>query len=422
MVPHLRAEIGGAVLGGEGLPPLGAVLGVENNVTLQDAVYQLNAIRGCRPLRALHLFAGAGGSVLAGRLLGWSSVGAVELDPFCCAALERHGEPVLHRDIITFDARPLRGKVDLVVGGFPCQDLSSAGRRAGLRGKRSGLFFHMMRVVDETEAPYIFAENVRGLLSSHKGRDFATVLNEMAKRGFHARWCLLGADDVGAPHQRKRVWIAVRRAHLGYPRCGGRGEGVPVPEPDQPERAGAGLAQSAGDGRAEWRPGSEERAGEGGHVAGRRGGNDVAQPASTPWRRGAAGLGLAGRGRDERPGEPQHVFGAAGEAAGPGPEAERQWRGDTAVHPGAHGGIQGAGHAVEPGLGGAAHGLAQWLDVWPAAYGAWPAYRGQAQYPWEAPRVTQRGMPNRVPRLRALGNGWVPQCAVVAWRLLTTEE
>lgn len=73
MVPHLRAEIGGAVLGGEGLPPLGAVLGVENNVTLQDAVYQLNAIRGCRPLRALHLFAGAGGSVLAGRLLGWPS-------------------------------------------------------------------------------------------------------------------------------------------------------------------------------------------------------------------------------------------------------------------------------------------------------------------------------------------------------------
>lgn len=70
-------------------------------------------------MKALHLFAGAGGSVLAGRLLGWESVGAVELDPYCCAVLEARGERVLARDITAFDARPLRGQVDVVVGGWP---------------------------------------------------------------------------------------------------------------------------------------------------------------------------------------------------------------------------------------------------------------------------------------------------------------
>lgn len=391
-------------------------------MTLSDAVYQLNALRGRRPLRALHLFAGAGGSVLAGRMLGWESVGAVELDEFCCAVLEANGEHVLHRDITTFDARPLRGKVDVVVGGFPCQDLSSAGRRAGFKhGKRSILFHEMMRVVDETQAPVIFAENVRGLLNSHEGRDFATVLNEMAKRGFDARWHLLGADDAGAPHQRKRVWILAHR-HVAYPAGGGRRQSGPEHATAVPDGAGAGVAHA-----------------------------DEGPRGSRTEGRGAE-LAHAGRGGDERRGEPRELFDAAGEAEGAGPQ--RQWSGDAAGHgsetmaqppgPGPQvGGGVGArglgergpqpavaappGRPAEPGLGGAAHGLAGGVDHAAAGAGGlaaaqrWPAGRGEDQHPWEAPRLTGRGVAWRVPRLRALGNGWVPQTAVLAWRILTEE-
>lgn len=154
-------------------------------------------------MRALHLFAGAGGSVLAGRLLGWESVGAVEIDPFCCAVLESQGEVVLGRDVCSFDATGLG--VDVVVGGFPCQDVSVAGKRAGSGdGTRSGLWRHMLRIWDECQAPWLFAENVRGLLSSDGGRDYAAILEALASRGADACWTVLRASDVGAPHRRER--------------------------------------------------------------------------------------------------------------------------------------------------------------------------------------------------------------------------
>ena len=390
-------------------------------MTLKDAVYQLNALRGRRPLRALHLFAGAGGSVLAGRALGWESVGAVELDPFCCRVLERHGERVLHQDITTFDARSLRGQVDVVVGGFPCQDLSSAGRRAGFkRGKRSILFFEMMRVVDETQAPVVFAENVRGLLSSHEGRDFAAVLHRMAQSGFDARWCLLGADDAGAPHQRKRVWILAHRPEhrwgqgqsgpgqwqgqgglaagggqppaMAYPAGGGRRQSGPEHAPAVPDGAGAGVAHadiSHGHGSGNVRAGGwAQPANGGGH-----GGENLAL-APGPGLQVRDGVGARGLG--ER-----------------GPHAA------VAAPP---------GRPAEPGVGGATDGLAGGVDHAAAGAGGlaaaqrWPAGRGEDQHPWEAPRVTGRGEAWRVPRLRALGNGWVPQTAVLAWRILTEEE
>lgn len=378
-------------------------------MTLKDAVYQLNALRGRQPLRALHLFAGAGGSVIAGRMLGWESAGAVELDPFCCRVLERHGERVLHQDIATFDARSLRGQVDVVVGGFPCQDFSSAGRRAGFKhGKRSILFFEMMRVVDETQAPVIFAENVRGLLSSHEGRDFAAVLHRMAQSGFDARWCLLGADDAGAPHQRKRVWILAHRPEHRREE-GGRDAGRGF----TPRRGGAhpcgseNMAHPPGGGRdeggPEHAPGLVDGAGAGVGIA--PGGAGRGGPAGP-------GVAHAGRGLDERRGGPQELPGAAGAAEGAAPQWER--RGHAAGHGGAFGAGPGRGGAAEPRMGGTTDGLAGGVD---AAIG-WPAGRSAAQHPWEAPRTTGRGVMWRVPRLRALGNGWVPQTAVLAWRFL----
>lgn len=325
-------------------------------------------------MRALHLFAGAGGSVLAGRLLGWESAGAVELDPYCCAVLEARGERVLARDITAFDARPLRGLVDVVVGGWPCQDLSVAGKRAGLEGERSGLFWQMMRVVDECQPRFVFGENVAGLLSSNGGRDFAAVLGALAARGYDARWQVLGARAVGAPHRRERVWI------VGHATTCGRARGVSQREPVfEPFQTGADLAYAPCDGREQGWAGTGERAWPGGQSSGC---GAVAH---------SGGSGLEVR-------------------RGMGPRGEQQCWPHTpaAAH---HGGTP------EPGMGGEPYGLANGLD-WPASRGSWPAGRGAAQHAWEAPRTVTERVPARVPRLKALGNGWVPQCAAAAWRLL----
>lgn len=163
-------------------------------------------------MRALHLFAGAGGSVLAGRLLGWESVGAVEIDPFCCAVLAARGEEVLGHDVRTFSGASVAGAVDIVCGGFPCQDVSVAGKGAGAGEQtRSGLWRPMLDVWRQSGAAYLFAENVRGLLSSEEGCDYADILGALADLGAHAVWCVLPAASIGAPHKRER-WFLDRKS------------------------------------------------------------------------------------------------------------------------------------------------------------------------------------------------------------------
>ena len=118
-------------------------------------------------------------------------------------------------DVCTFDARAWRGAVDCVIGGFPCQDLSLAGRRAGLDGKRSGLFFELLRIAEDSGARYLFLENVGGIASAtatvvdeEEGeldeRAAARVLGELADRGWDAEWITLSASEVGASHGRER--------------------------------------------------------------------------------------------------------------------------------------------------------------------------------------------------------------------------
>lgn len=158
-------------------------------------------------MRALHLFAGAGGSLLAGRIMGWDSVGAVEWDPFCRRVLRARGERVTGADVRHFNGERYAGAVDVVVGGSPCQDLSIAGKRAGLAGARSGLWGEQLRIAVECRAPFIFWENVQGALSSNAGRDFGVILSDLAAHGYNARWCVVRASDVGAPHARARVFL-----------------------------------------------------------------------------------------------------------------------------------------------------------------------------------------------------------------------
>ena len=160
-------------------------------------------------MRELALFAGAGGGILGGRLLGWRTVCAVEIEPYARSVLlARQDDGTLEPfpvwdDIRTFDGRPWAGLVDVVTGGFPCQDISCAGRGAGIDGERSGLWGEMARVIREVRPRFAFVENSPMLTS----RGLHRVLGDLAEMGFNARWGVLGACDAGAPHKRERIWI-----------------------------------------------------------------------------------------------------------------------------------------------------------------------------------------------------------------------
>ena len=160
-------------------------------------------------MNELALFAGAGGGVLGGKLLGWRTVCAVEIEPYPASVLlQRQNDGILPHfpiwdDICTFDGRPWRGIVDVVSGGFPCQDISAAGKGAGIDGERSGLWGEMARVVCEVRPRYVFVENSPMLTT----RGLHRVLGDLAKMGYDAEWGVLGAHHAGAPHKRDRIWI-----------------------------------------------------------------------------------------------------------------------------------------------------------------------------------------------------------------------
>lgn len=183
-------------------------------------------------MNELHLFAGAGGGILAGQLLGHRCVCAVEREPYAQAVLvARQNDGTfppfpIWDDVCTFDGRPWRGIVDIVAGGFPCQDISAAGNGAGLEGARSGLWAEMARIVREVRPRIVFVENSPMLTSRGLGR----VLGDLATMGFDAEWGVVSAAGTGAPHLRERIWIL---ANARGGRCGGADEG----EVEQPGRA-----------------------------------------------------------------------------------------------------------------------------------------------------------------------------------------
>lgn len=163
-------------------------------------------------MNELALFAGAGGGILGGKLLGWRTVCAVELDEYARRVLlARQDDGCLEPfpvwdDVRTFDGNPWRGIVDVVSGGFPCVDVSQLGCRAerkGIDGEQSGLWKEMARIIGEVRPCFAFVENTPTLTFRGLGR----VLGDLADLGMDARWGVLGADDCGAPHQRKRLWI-----------------------------------------------------------------------------------------------------------------------------------------------------------------------------------------------------------------------
>lgn len=164
-------------------------------------------------LQLLDTFSGIGGFSLAARWIGGiETVQFVERDPYCQRILAKHWPTVpIHDDICTFNPAP--GSADIVCGGFPCQDISHAGKQAGIKeGTRSGLFYELMRVIRLVQPRYVVLENVAAILAN--GLD--TVLGELAEAGFDAEWACIPASAVGACHQRDRWWLVAYSNHARH--------------------------------------------------------------------------------------------------------------------------------------------------------------------------------------------------------------
>jgi len=232
-------------------------------------------------LTAISLFSGLGLMDEGMERAGFKIVYSVEIDKWCNAQRKILWPDVpQHDDIKTFTGS-MCATSDLIFGGSPCQDLSCAGKQAGLIGERSGLFYEMLRIVGELQPRWVVWENVRGAISSNRGRDFLAVLNAFWRAGYDARWCCLRASDFGYPHQRARIFLladsAERQRHC-EPHNGfrtpetTRGGSNQLADPAQ--RGQRELRQSSGrkrqpdggdkaladaDGRGRWPQGDEEQ-------------------------------------------------------------------------------------------------------------------------------------------------------------------
>jgi DNA (cytosine-5)-methyltransferase 1 len=322
-------------------------------------------------MNELALFAGAGGGILGGHLLGWRTVCAVEWEPYAaCVLASRQNDGVLPPfpiwdDVQTFDGRPWRGIVDVISGGFPCQDISAAGKGAGIDGERSGMWREMARIIHEVRPRFVFVENSPMLTS----RGLGVVLGDLASMGFDARWGVLGAADVGAPHQRDRIWI---RANLSN--TNGFNDAMRGNSQDYAETVVGWEFEPRGS-VSDSGAGCKESAGEGSNVAHsmRYGLQGVRED-----RRLKGSLGLrSGEGGDQKQG--LHM-------AHTQDEGDVRWDGQLGV-------VEKEHHH----RGSQTNGGGKWWEVEP-----------------NVGRVVD-GVAARVDRLKAIGNGQVPEVARRAW-------
>lgn len=281
-------------------------------------------------MNVLDLFSGIGGFSLGlHRAGGFRTVAFCEQAPYPVRVLRRHWPDVpIYPDVRSLSAAALAldgvPRPDVVCGGFPCQDISLAGRGAGLAGERSGLWFEFQRIIAETQPRWVVIENVAALRS----RGLDSVLGGLASIGYDAEWHCIPASALGAPHRRDRVWIVANPhggASVGFTRRFPAAQGPTQPEPDfiGPGFADAGtaaLANPSGPGlpgaeRAGWsesvimpadiwRTASERRwrrveSGMGGTADGVPAGLDRYPVAREPWEGGT--LRTVGPGLPDRP-------------------------------------------------------------------------------------------------------------------------
>lgn len=209
-------------------------------------------------LKTLDLFSGIGGFSLGlERTGGFETVAFCEIEPFCRRVLSKHwpGVPI-YEDVRELSADTLRRDgitdIDVICGGFPCQDISTAGKRSGIKGARSGLWEEYRRIIGEVRPQFIIVENVASLL----GLGMGTVLGDLSALRYDAVWDCIPASAVGAPHSRDRVWIVAHstdtvRREVG--RCMDGGEGTGRPETSvRPVRKGMRDAIHGGPQASHW--------------------------------------------------------------------------------------------------------------------------------------------------------------------------
>ena len=158
-----------------------------------------------KKLELLDTFSGIGGFSYAAEKLvgGFETTQFIEIEPYCQKVLKKHWPDVpIHDDIKTFTAKPFQ--FDAICGGFPCQDISTAGHQKGITKKtRSGLFYELMRVIRLVRPKYVILENVAAILNN--GLDI--VLGELSEAGYDAEWAVISASSLGACHRRSRWWL-----------------------------------------------------------------------------------------------------------------------------------------------------------------------------------------------------------------------
>lgn len=314
------------------------------------------------------LFSGILGLDLGLELCGLGPVRwCAEKDPYARGVIAHHLPDVqIYNDVRRIDERTER--VDLICGGFPCQDISVAGKGAGLDGKRSGLWREFARVVRLLRPSFVFVENVSAL----RKRGLSTVLGDLASLGFDAEWTTVRASDVGAPHIRERLFVLAYADRGELRQLAERIQQRPAKcgQPEPREHGAGDVDDADGDGfegRDDGTEGADGRA-----AADRRGGHDGAHVVADAHGGRRLGLGLA---------EP------------PGLEGARR----SVTHGRSDGG--GREHVFPPGP----SAIAGWA-------GAQPAIRRGAH-----------GTARRVDRLRCLGNAVIPQQAALAFRLLVAQ-
>ncbi len=330
-------------------------------------------------LNGLDLFSGIGGLSLA--LAPW-------VKPIAYCEIERYAQAVLLSrmadgsipiapiwpDVRTLSASQLP-RIDIIYGGFPCQDLSVAGNGAGLAGERSGLFFEVERLTREIRPSFVFLENVPAIRS--RGAD--VVVGRLAALGYDCRWGVLSAFDVGAPHLRERWWLLAHH----------NGNGLEIePQRDRQEPEERWTLRSDAHGLCDFVPDPERdelRIQQGRRGGTSRGGSALAGDDGAPQPLADADvIGLEAR-SEGRPSEPPRWAELGGSSGDVGdPDSKRQ---DPVAS------------------------VPRGPDADPFRADWWESESGI--------RRVAHGVPNRVDRLRALGNGVVPACAREAFKRLS---
>lgn len=365
-------------------------------------------------LRSIELFAGGGGLALGLESVGIRTVCFVEIEAYAAAVLAaRMGEGRLApapiwSDVCTFDGRRWRGVVDLIAGGFPCQDISTAGKGAGIvNGERSGLWREFARIVGEVGPNYVFVENVAALL----GRGLDVVLGDLASLGFDAEWGVFRASDVGAPHRRERIFILAhatqRGGGFGSTRFSGHGE-------PKGENRGCGgdVAHTRRErGERRGKPGDME----GAAAAARGEGLQRERRGRAAGDCGPGGVADAWSERLEGHGDAGPAPGAAGRGGG-AEVADSDERGREGEWDAERARLRRASGDLADGRGGL-----RWRHEWPPGPQDADGWRAHLKrWPGTEPALRRGadGLASQVDRLRVLGNGVCPPQAALAWRVL----